>query len=88
MDEPFGALDPLTRTEVQREFKALQQRLHKTVVLVTHDVHEALILGTRIALLNSGRLAGIYSPTEFVQSPDQQAAAYISAFRAGHDEFG
>ena len=87
MDEPFGALDPLTRTEVQRQFKALQQSLHKTAVLVTHDVHEALILGTRIALLDSGRLAGTYSATEFLHSPDPEAAAYISVFQAGHDEF-
>src|SRR5208282_578770 len=54
MDEPFGALDPLTRDEVQREFLLLQQRLHKTVVFVTHDLREALRLGTRIALMESG----------------------------------
>jgi len=87
MDEPFGALDPLTRTEVQREFKSLQQRLDKTAVLVTHDVHEALILGTRIALLHSGRLAGTYSAQEFLHSSDPEAAAYVSVFEAGHEEF-
>jgi ABC-type proline/glycine betaine transport system ATPase subunit len=50
MDEPFGALDLITRAELQREFRALQQRLGKTVVFVTHDLREALLLGTRIAL--------------------------------------
>ena len=56
MDEPFGALDPITRSELQREFLALQQRLGKTVVFVTHDLREALRLGTRIALMESGQL--------------------------------
>ena len=56
MDEPFGALDPLTRRRLQDEFKALQARLGKTVVLVTHDVPEALRLGDRIAVLHAGRL--------------------------------
>ena len=49
MDEPFGALDPITRAELQREFVALQQRMRKTVVFVTHDLREALLVGTRIA---------------------------------------
>src|SRR5438105_1914962 len=54
MDEPFGALDPLTRTSLQREFADLKTRLGKTVIFVTHDVREALILGSRIALLDEG----------------------------------
>ena len=54
MDEPFGALDPITRAELQREFLALQHRLHKTVVFVTHYLREALVLGTRIALMEAG----------------------------------
>ena len=54
MDEPFGALNPITRAELQREFLALQQRLGKTVVFVTHDLREALLLGTRIALMEAG----------------------------------
>ena len=57
MDEPFGALDPLTRAELQREFLALQERLQKTVVFVTHDLREALLLGSRIAL-SGGRATG------------------------------
>jgi len=83
MDEPFGALDPLTRAEIQREFQALQKRLHKTIIFVTHDVREALLLGTRIALLESGRLVGIFTPGEFLHAPDPIAAAYVAAFRAG-----
>jgi osmoprotectant transport system ATP-binding protein len=81
MDEPFGALDPLTRAEVQHEFQALQRRLKKTVAIVTHDVREALLLGTRIALLQEGRLAGTFSPDEFLHSSDPMVSAYLAAFR-------
>ena len=83
MDEPFGALDPLTRAELQGEFAALEQRLKKTVVLVTHDLREALLLGTKIALLEAGQLHGVYSPQEFLCATDPLAAAYVSAFHAG-----
>jgi osmoprotectant transport system ATP-binding protein len=83
MDEPFGALDPLTRVEIQREFLGLQQRLKKTVVFVTHDMREALLLGTRIALMEAGKLVGVYTPTEFLHASDPLAAAYVAAFRAG-----
>ena len=58
MDEPFGALDPLTRSDLQKEFLALQKRLSKTIVFVTHDVREALLLGNRIALLEAGKMIG------------------------------
>jgi osmoprotectant transport system ATP-binding protein len=83
MDEPFGALDPLTRDELQREFLELQQRLHKTVVFVTHDLREALRLGSRVALLEAGRLVTVLLPQEFVRSSDQWAAAYVRAFGGG-----
>lgn len=83
MDEPFGALDPITRAGLQREFRALQQQLHKTVIFVTHDLREALFLGTRIALLDAGRLAGVFSPNEFLRTRDPVAAAYVAAFRLG-----
>ena len=82
MDEPFGALDPLTRAEIQNEFARLQQRLGKTIVLVTHDLREALLLGTEIALLEGGRLAGLYTPAEFVRTADPLAAAFREAFSA------
>ncbi|MCB9881290.1 MAG: ATP-binding cassette domain-containing protein [Planctomycetes bacterium] len=56
MDEPFGALDPITRAQVQREFLDLNRRVQKTVLLVTHDVSEAFLLGDRITLMNEGRI--------------------------------
>src|SRR5712671_422405 len=80
MDEPFGALDAITRDQLQREFLPLQQRLNKTVVFVTHDLREALRLGSRIALMEEGRLVTVLSPTEFLQSTDPLAAAYVQAF--------
>ena len=83
MDEPFGALDPLTRDDVQREFLLLQRRLQKTVVFVTHDLREALRLGTRIALMEAGNLVTVLSPAEFVKSSDPWASAYVRAFGDG-----
>jgi osmoprotectant transport system ATP-binding protein len=59
LDEPFGALDPITRAEVQREFRALQGRLRKTAVFVTHDMREAALVGDRIALMEDGRLIAV-----------------------------
>jgi osmoprotectant transport system ATP-binding protein len=85
MDEPFGSLDPLTRDELQREFLRLQQRLHKTVVFVTHDVGEALRLGSRVALMEAGRLVTVLAPQEFLRSSDPWVAAYVKAFKAGLD---
>jgi osmoprotectant transport system ATP-binding protein len=82
MDEPFGALDPLTRAELQGEFARLQKRLGKTVVLVTHDLREALLLGSQIALLEAGHLAGLYSPEAFLRTRDPLAFAYRQAFSA------
>lgn len=83
MDEPFGALDPLTRDELQREFLALRQRLSKTVVFVTHDLHEALRLGSRIALMEAGKLVTVLTPQEFIKSDDPWASAYVRAFGDG-----
>jgi len=80
MDEPFGALDALTRDQLQREFLALQQRLNKTVVFVTHDLREALRLGSRIALMETGRLITVLPPEDFLQSTDPLASAYAQAF--------
>lgn len=83
MDEPFGALDPLTRDELQREFLTLQRGLHKTVVFVTHDLREALRLGSRIALMEAGKLVTVLTPNEFVKSDDPWASAYVRAFGGG-----
>ena len=74
MDEPFGALDPITRAELQHEFLELKKTLSKTIVFVTHDVAEALMLGDRIALMDSGKLKGIFAPAEFLRSPDEFCA--------------
>lgn len=82
MDEPFGALDPITRAELQKEFSQLHKRLSKTVVFVTHDVSEALMLGDRIALMDSGSLRGIYAPREFLSSSDAAVKLYVDAFRS------
>jgi osmoprotectant transport system ATP-binding protein len=78
MDEPFGALDPLTRNDMRKEFAALQKQLSKTIVFVTHDVREALQLGSRIALLESGKLTGLYTPEEFQCATEPLAAAYMA----------
>jgi osmoprotectant transport system ATP-binding protein len=80
MDEPFGALDPITRAELQREFLTLQRRLQKTVVFVTHDLREALLFGSRIALMEAGRLVTVGAPNEFVNSAEPLVAAYVDAF--------
>src|SRR5580704_1134896 len=85
MDEPFGALDALTRDQLQREFLSLQRRLNKTVVFVTHDLREALRLGSRIALMEAGRLVTILPPEDFLRSNDPLAAAYVQAFGDGLD---
>jgi osmoprotectant transport system ATP-binding protein len=88
MDEPFGALDPVTRADLQREFRALAQRLQKTIVFVTHDVREALFLGTRIALLDQGRLVGVYSPAEFLKATEPEIRAFVASLDNGvmHEE--
>ncbi|MGA9981260.1 MAG: ATP-binding cassette domain-containing protein [Candidatus Sulfotelmatobacter sp.] len=83
MDEPFGALDPLTRSELQQEFLALQQKLHKTVVFVTHDLREALRLASRIALMEAGRLVAVLTPQDFLRSSDPLVSAYVRAFEDG-----
>lgn len=83
MDEPFGALDPLSRVQLQEDFRKLQQRLKKTVVFVTHDLGEALFLGDRIALLDQGKLRALCSPQQFLDSADEQVRAYVNAFHHG-----
>ena len=77
MDEPFGALDPITRVQIQREFRALQQRLGKTVVFVTHDVREAFLLGSRIALLEAGRLVACGPPEEVRRAEHPEARLFL-----------
>ena len=77
-DEPFGALDPVTRVELQDQFLELRDRLRKTSIFVTHDVREALRLGTEIALLHRGRLEVLATPGEFVKSGGPEARAFLA----------
>jgi osmoprotectant transport system ATP-binding protein len=79
MDEPFGSLDPVTRAEMQREFGQIRERLNKTIVFVTHDIQEALRLGSRIALMADGKPAGVYSPEEFLRATEPEAKAFVAA---------
>jgi len=77
LDEPFGALDVITRTGLQKEFAALVREMNKTAVFVTHDLHEAMLLGDRIALMERGRLIFIGSPGEFLKADAPLARAYL-----------
>ena len=81
MDEPFGALDPLTRASLQEEFAELKERLRKTVIFVTHDVREALLLGSRIALMAKGKIVVLETPAGFLKSDDELARAYLDTLR-------
>jgi osmoprotectant transport system ATP-binding protein len=83
LDEPFGALDPITRRDLQQEFRALQGRLKKTMVFVTHDVREALLLASRIGLLKDGKLILLGLQTDLLQSNDPEARAFAEC---AHDE--
>jgi len=85
MDEPFAALDPITRADMQREFRDLARRLCKTIVFVTHDVREALFLGTRIALLEGGRLVGVYAPAEFLKAEEREVRAFAASLGSSGD---
>ncbi|MEJ2696762.1 MAG: ATP-binding cassette domain-containing protein [Candidatus Sulfobium sp.] len=69
MDEPFGALDPITREGLQKELAALLRKIRKTVVFVTHDIFEAAIVGDRIALMDGGRMVQTGKPKEVVENP-------------------
>ena len=77
LDEPFGALDPITRGHLQKEFARLVRELRKTAVFVTHDLHEALLLGTRIGLMDKGRIVLLETPENFVRSDLPLARAYL-----------
>ncbi len=77
LDEPFGALDAITRTNLQKEFARLVKELGKTAVFVTHDLHEAFILGTRICLMDKGRIALLDTPENFRKSDLPLVRAYL-----------
>lgn len=81
MDEPFGALDPITRLELQQEFKRLQQELGKTVVFVTHDIQEAFVLASRIGLMHGGELVVLGTTQEFLHSQHPEALAFLQCLK-------
>ena len=83
MDEPFGALDPVTRAELQREFRALTQRLGKTIVFVTHDLREALMLASRIVLLEAGRVVAAAPPQGFLHVNHPEVRAFAASLETG-----
>jgi osmoprotectant transport system ATP-binding protein len=83
MDEPFGALDPLTRAEMQDMLRALLQRLNKTVLLVTHDLDEALYLASHIVLMEGGRLVANLPANEFLTSQIPSVQSYVRAVHRG-----
>jgi len=83
MDEPFGAIDPITRERLQDEFLRIQREIRKTVVFVTHDIHEAVNLGDRIALMRSGRLVQFATPALLLAQPaDDFAKGFVGADRS------
>jgi osmoprotectant transport system ATP-binding protein len=84
MDEPFGALDPITRTQVRKDFRSLDEVRKKTVILVTHDVAEAFELGDRICLMNEGRVAQWGTPADLLLHP---ASEFVRAFFDGERLF-
>ena len=83
LDEPFAALDPVTRYEMQQRFARLRQAFGKTALFVTHDIREALMLGTRIALLKEGRLEVIARADEFVKARSPEARAFLATLGDG-----
>ncbi len=85
MDEPFGALDPITRLELQQQFQYLQRQLEKTVVFVTHDIQEAFVFGTRIGLMAGGNLVVLGTKAEFLQSQHPEAQAFMACLTAGEN---
>jgi len=79
LDEPFGALDPLTRDRLQLTLLALRRRLNLTAVLVTHDMAEALLIADRVGVMHAGRLVQIGTPAELVRSPANDHVAQLVA---------
>jgi osmoprotectant transport system ATP-binding protein len=85
MDEPFGALDPVTRAELRREFNGIRRRLQTTVVVVTHDMAEAFALGDRVGVLDAGELVALDTPARLVASREPRVRVLIDALPAFPD---
>jgi osmoprotectant transport system ATP-binding protein len=79
MDEPFGALDPITRAELHAEFRRIQARLGKTVIIVTHDMGEAFVLGDRIGVIDAGRLVACDRPDAIASTQDPRVRRLLDA---------
>ncbi|HEY7190941.1 MAG TPA: ATP-binding cassette domain-containing protein [Vicinamibacterales bacterium] len=79
MDEPFGALDPITRRQLQQEFRRIQARVEKCVILVTHDMGEALALGDRVGVMDGGRLIWHGTPTAIVECEDDRVRPLVES---------
>jgi osmoprotectant transport system ATP-binding protein len=79
LDEPFGALDPITRFDLQRQFLELRSALRKAALFVTHDVREALMMGTRVALIKDGRLDTLLQPRDFLHANTTEAQAFLAS---------
>jgi osmoprotectant transport system ATP-binding protein len=82
MDEPFGALDPVTRAEVRGQFARIQRELGTTVILVTHDMAEAFVLGTRVGVLHEGKLIACDRPVRVARSTDPRVRAFLDTLPA------
>jgi osmoprotectant transport system ATP-binding protein len=82
LDEPFAALDPITRFDLQRQFLELRSNLGKAALFVTHDVREALMMGTRIALMRDGALELLLTPEEFLMSRSDEARAFLESLES------
>jgi len=78
LDEPFGALDPITRASLQSEFAQLTRELKKTAIFVTHDLREAMTLGTRICLMKEGKIVVLDTPENFTRSDESYAREYVA----------
>lgn len=84
LDEPFAALDPVTRFNMQQHFARLRETFRKTALFVTHDIREAMMLGTRIALLKDGRLETVATPNDFLQATTPEAQAFLATLNESH----
>ena len=82
LDEPFGALDPITRVELQRTFQRIQRELQQTALLVTHDMAEAFALGTRVGVLDEGRLVACDAPAAVARSGDPRVRLFLDTVPA------
>jgi osmoprotectant transport system ATP-binding protein len=86
LDEPFGALDPITRDSLQTEFKQIQEKLELTAVMVTHDMAEALLLADQIAVMDEGRIVRIDSPRQLLRDPGNEYVARLLSTPRRHGE--